>query len=161
MENSINLQKLISQLKNDQKSWSFFLEASAERENLQFDKPRDWRYTRAGFLFAWCVENKAFKEKSSEGYKSAEEEVFRKKIPTKILMSEDVNFTPAILFEKFSDFLVNYYYPGWICNYLVDYDVTFISKENISDLLVEPSWDNYLKIKNTIDLRFGVWVGGV
>ena len=158
MSDSFIIGELIKKLKNDQMSWSFYLAASVLKYKNEKTLLHDWHYTRVGFLFAWCIENCAFADNVNERYLAAKHEVFCNRIPVSILSSELIEFTPAALSSPFSEFLLNYYNPGWDFTYGVDFDKMKKKKKSSPDILIEPSWDNYLKLKKIINMRLDVWV---
>lgn len=126
-------------------------------ENPQPDTSDAWQYTRYGFLFAWCVEQDAFSESpDSIEFMESVELIKKNIIPTRSFSNQNFTFTASCLKSKYCKFFAEYFW--YTRGFDFDFGNSFISKTDIPDLLVSPSWNNYLKLKKIIDLRFDVWI---
>jgi hypothetical protein len=136
----------------------FYLGAKEELENPQPERPFCWRYTRAAFLFAWCVEECAFTaEIGGRDFVDAATIVKSKSVPAELLSSESVSFSASQLKQPFSDFLNRYVWGGWLKSYFADFDALFISESTIADELIDPSWENYQRMRELLNIRFNEW----
>ena len=158
MTPSLEVSKMLEEHYKAMATEQFYLGAGEELENPQSDRPFFWRYTRASFLFAWCVEEDAFTaEIDSPDFVDAATMVKSKSVPAELLSSESIPFSASQLKQPFSDFLNLYVWGGWLKSYFVDFDELFIAESTISDELIDPSWQNYLRTREVLSIRFDEW----
>lgn len=113
--------------------------------------------THIGIFLAWIIQNNLVGELYIQLAQESIDKVKRREITGRdfLIMECDSKFFNEVLNDEGNKFVKNYYDSTGDDNYFSDYATVFDEYDNIYE--VDNSWQNYDKIKPTIDMRYQEW----